>query len=167
MMQKKTSYRWVVMAILFILYTVANADRANIGFALPYIRQEFHMTNTEAGAIISFFFFAYAFFQIPSGFLVKKFGNKIMFCLGMLVTSLCTGLMALAPNAWVFKLCRLGVGMGEAPVAIASSGTINNWFPAKEKGTATGIFLAGSKMDAASQRRRHVSSDPFLAERNA
>ena len=146
MMQKKTSYRWVVMAILFILYTVANADRANIGFALPYIRQEFHMTNTEAGAIISFFFFAYAFFQIPSGFLVKKFGNKIMFCLGMLVTSLCTGLMALAPNAWVFKLCRLGVGMGEAPVAIASSGTINNWFPAKEKGTATGIFLAGSKM---------------------
>ena len=72
MMQKKTSYRWVVMAILFILYTVANADRANIGFALPYIRQEFHMTNTEAGAIISFFFFAYAFFQIPSGFLVKN-----------------------------------------------------------------------------------------------
>lgn len=145
-MQKKTSYRWVVMAILFVLYIVANADRANLGFALPYIRQEFQMSNTEAGAIISFFFFAYAFFQIPSGFLVKKFGNKIMFCLGMAVTSICTGLMAIAPSALVFKLCRLGVGIGEAPVAISSSGTINNWFPPKEKGTATGIFLAGSKM---------------------
>ncbi|MCI1820809.1 MAG: MFS transporter [Megasphaera sp.] len=145
-MQKKTNYRWIVMAILFILYTVANADRANLGFALPYIRQEFNMTNTEAGAIISFFFFAYAFFQIPSGFLVKKFGNKVMFCLGMAVTSICTGLMAVAPNALAFKLCRLGVGIGEAPVAISSSGTINNWFPPKEKGTATGIFLAGSKM---------------------
>mgnify|MGYP003612584624 CR=1 FL=1 len=65
-MQKKTSYRWVVMAILFVLYTVANADRAHLGFALPYIRKEFQMSNTEAGAIISFFFFAYAFFQIPS-----------------------------------------------------------------------------------------------------
>ncbi|SJZ47969.1 MFS transporter [Megasphaera cerevisiae] len=145
-MQKKSSYRWIVMTILFILYTVANADRANLGFALPYIRQEFHMSNTEAGAIISFFFLAYAIFQIPSGFLIKKFGNKVMFCLGMLITSICTGLMAIAPNALAFKLCRLGVGIGEAPVAISSSGTINNWFPPKEKGTATGIFLAGSKM---------------------
>lgn len=143
---KRTNYRWVVMGILFILYTVANADRANIGFALPYIRQEFHMTNTEAGAIISFFFFAYAAFQIPSGFLVKKFGNKIMFCIGMFFTSLFTGLIGLVPSVLAFKLCRLGVGIFEAPVAIASSGTINNWFPPKEKGTATGIFLAGSKM---------------------
>lgn len=70
-MQKKTSYRWVVMAILFVLYTVANADRANLGFALPYIRQEFQMSNTEAGAIIGFFFFAYAFFQIRQDSLLK------------------------------------------------------------------------------------------------
>lgn len=143
---KKTNYRWVVMAILFVLYTVANADRANIGFALPYIRKEYAMSNTEAGAIISFFFFAYAAFQIPSGFLVKKFGNKVMFCIGMFFTSICTGLMGIVPSVLAFKLCRLGVGISEAPVAIASSGTINNWFPPKEKGTATGIFLAGSKM---------------------
>lgn len=145
-MGKKTSYRWVVMTILFVLYTIANADRANLGFALPYIRQEYHMTNTEAGAIISFFFIAYAAFQIPSGVLVKKFGNKVMFCVGMAITSICTGLIAIAPSALTFKLCRLGIGIGEAPVAVASSSTINNWFPPKEKGTATGIFLAGSKM---------------------
>ena len=54
--QKKTHYRWIVMTILFVLYTVANADRANLGFALPYIRNEFEMSNTEAGTIISLFF---------------------------------------------------------------------------------------------------------------
>ncbi|MGL5512466.1 MAG: MFS transporter, partial [Sporomusa sp.] len=142
---KKTKYRWFVMALLFVLYTVANADRANIGFALPYLRQEFAMSNTEAGAIISLFFFAYAAFQIPSGFLVRKFGARAMFSVGMLATSIFTGLIGTASSAFAFKALRLAVGMAEAPVVIASSSTINNWFPAKEKGTATGIFLAGSK----------------------
>lgn len=146
MPEKKSMYRWVVMALLFILYTVANADRANIGFALPYIRKEFAMSNTEAGGIISLFFFAYAAFQIPSGFLVKKLGNRATFTLGMAFTSICTGLIGTAGSVFALKALRLCVGVAEAPVIIASSATINSWFPAKEKGTATGIFLAGSKM---------------------
>lgn len=146
MPEKRSKYRWVVMTLLFILYTVANADRANIGFALPYLRKEFAMSNTEAGAIISLFFFAYAAFQVPSGFLVKKLGNRTMFTVGMALTSICTGLIGTASSVFAFKALRIGVGVAEAPVAVASSSTINNWFPPKEKGTATGIFLAGSKM---------------------
>ncbi|WP_245257887.1 MFS transporter [Anaeroarcus burkinensis] len=145
MPEKKSKYRWFVMGLLFILYTVANADRANIGFALPYLRKEFAMSNTEAGGIISLFFFAYAFFQVPSGFLVKKFGNRTMFTIGMLFTSVFTGMLGMVNSVFALKAFRFGVGIAEAPVAIASSSTINNWFPPKEKGTATGIFLAGSK----------------------
>lgn len=145
MPEKKSKYRWFVMGLLFILYTVANADRANIGFALPYLRKEFAMSNTEAGGIISLFFFAYAFFQVPSGFLVKRFGNRTMFTIGMLFTSVFTGMLGMVNSVFALKAFRFGVGIAEAPVAIASSSTINNWFPPKEKGTATGIFLAGSK----------------------
>ncbi|WP_378953580.1 MFS transporter [Pelosinus sp. sgz500959] len=143
---KMTNYRWVVMGILFILYTVANADRANIGFALPYIRKEMTMTNTEAGALISLFFAGYATMQIPSGFLVKKFGVRIMFTIGMLFTSLFTGMLGTVSSVFGLKVLRLTIGATEAPVAIACTTTINNWFPAKEQGTASGIFLAGSKV---------------------
>lgn len=146
MAEKKTGYRWVVMGLLFVLYTVANADRANIGFALPYLRKEFAMSNTEAGAIISLFFAGYAATQIPSGFMVKKFGVRIMFTLGMMLTSLCTGVLGAVTSVFQLKALRLGVGVAEAPVAIACTSAINNWFPPKEKGTASGIFLAGSKL---------------------
>ena len=64
------------MSFIFVIYTIANADRANIGFALPYIREEFNISNTEAGLIISLFFGGYAIFQIPSGFIIKKIGVK-------------------------------------------------------------------------------------------
>jgi sugar phosphate permease len=134
------------MGLLFVLYTVANADRANIGFALPYLRKEFAMSNTEAGAIISLFFVGYAALQIPSGFMVKRFGVRAMFTVGMLFTSLFTGLLGMVNSALALKALRLGGGGPEAPVAIACTAAINNWFPAKEKGTASGIFLAGSKV---------------------
>lgn len=146
MPSKMTKYRWWVMAFIFVIYTVANADRANIGFALPYIRKEFAMSNTEAGAIISLFFIGYSVGQIPSGFLVGKLGVRRMFSAGMFLTSVFTGMLALAGTGFQFKVMRLLIGLAEAPVVVGCTTTINNWFPPKEKGTATGIFLAGSKL---------------------
>ncbi|SMC93231.1 Sugar phosphate permease [Sporomusa malonica] len=143
---KMTQYRWWVMAFIFVIYTIANADRANIGFALPYIRKEFAMSNTEAGAIISLFFAGYSIGQIPSGFLIRKFGMRSMFSMGMLLTSIFTGLLGFAGNAFHFKALRLLIGLAESPVVVGCTTTINQWFPPKEKGTATGMFLAGSKL---------------------
>ena len=143
---KMTNYRWWVMAFIFVIYTVANADRANIGFALPYIRKEFAMNNTEAGALISLFFVGYAAGQIPSGFLISRFGIRRIFTAGMFITSICTGMMGIVDSVLHLKILRSMVGVAEAPVAIGCTATINNWFPAKEKGTAAGMFLAGSKV---------------------
>ena len=34
-------YRWIVMLLIFIVYTIAYADRSNLGVALPFIKKEF------------------------------------------------------------------------------------------------------------------------------
>ena len=143
---RRTRYRWWVMFFIFVIYTVANADRANIGFALPYLRKEFEMSNTEAGMIISLFFFGYAAFQIPAGILIRKFGIRTTFAVGMFMTSIFTGIIGASASAFHLKVMRLLIGVAETPVVVGCTSTINNWFPSKEKGTATGIFLAGSKL---------------------
>ncbi len=66
---KKTHYRFVVLALIFIVYAINYADRTNIGAVLPFIIDEFHINNFEAGAIASMFFLGYALSQIPAGFL--------------------------------------------------------------------------------------------------
>lgn len=63
---KPTHHRWWVATLFFLIYTVAAADRANLGVALPFIRKEFAMTNAEAGALVSLFLIAYALIQLPS-----------------------------------------------------------------------------------------------------
>lgn len=144
--QKKTAFRWVVLGLLFVIYTIANADRANIGFALPYIQKEYNLSNTMAGLLVSLFFAGYAAMQIPSGFFLRKVGVTRGFALGMLLTSIATGFMGLVQHWLPLKILRTMVGIFEAPVAIGSTATVNAWFPSKEKGTAAGIFLASSKL---------------------
>src|SRR4051795_12082585 len=93
--QRATSFRWVVLTLIFVIYTIAAADRANIGFALPFIRKEFAMSNTEAGALLSLFLWGYAIAQIPSGLAVEKFGVSRLFSWAMLLTSGLTALTGL------------------------------------------------------------------------
>lgn len=142
---KKTHFRWVIGALIFIVYTVAAADRANLGVALPFLRKEFVMSNTEAGALASIFLFAYSLAQLPSGLAYTRFGIPRVFSLAMLATSLFTGLIGTASSLLALKIYRFGLGLAEGPLPIGITSTINNWFPAREKGTMTGIFLAAAK----------------------
>ncbi|MFX8485612.1 hypothetical protein ABTL75_21450, partial [Acinetobacter baumannii] len=61
----KSHFRWVVLTLIFAVYTLAAADRANIGIVLPFIKTEMKLSNTEAGAIVSLFFIGYSVAQIP------------------------------------------------------------------------------------------------------
>lgn len=142
---KPSRFRWVVAGLFFLIYTVASADRANLGVALPFIREEFPMTNAEAGALLSVFLLAYALAQIPSGFASSRFGVRHLFSLSMIATSVFTALMGTVNSVLGLKICRFALGIAEGPLPIGITATINNWFPAKEKGTATGIFLAAVK----------------------
>jgi ACS family glucarate transporter-like MFS transporter len=141
----KSQFRWVVAALFFTVYTIAGADRANLGVALPYVRAEFPMSNAEAGALLSMFLLTYACAQLPSGLIMSRFGVKKLFSLSMIITSLFTGLVGTVNSILMLKFLRLGLGVAEGPLAVGIASTINNWFPAREKGTATGIFLAAVK----------------------
>lgn len=104
--KKPSRYRWFVAGLFFIIYTIAAADRANLGVALPFIRKEFDMSNAEAGGLVSLFLLAYALAQLPSAWLLSRFGVRKVFPLSMLATSAVTGLTGLASSLLGLKLCR-------------------------------------------------------------
>ncbi|MGL5513841.1 MAG: hypothetical protein ACRDBM_11485, partial [Sporomusa sp.] len=51
-MEKAPYYRWVVMILIFAVYSIATADRANLGMVLPYMKKEFGISNTEGGMLL-------------------------------------------------------------------------------------------------------------------
>lgn len=146
---KRTNYRWVVMGLIFAVWAIACADRANLGVALPFMKKEFNISNTEAGAIVSLFAFAYAVVQIPAGLFYKRVSaltaNRI-FPLFLTLVSVFTGLMGTTSSTLLLKLYRVGLGVAEGPLGIGCTNIINRWFPPKEKGTASGLWIAASKL---------------------
>lgn len=141
---KKTNYRFVVLAIIFAVYSINYADRTNIGAVLPFIIKEFHINNFEAGAIASMFFLGYAVSQIPAGFFIARRGTRGLVALSIFGFSAFTWLMGTVSSVLGLKLVRLGLGLSEGPCPVGLASTINNWFPAKEKATATGVYIAAT-----------------------
>lgn len=142
--QRKTNFRWVIMAIIFLTYAINYMDRTNIGVVLPFISKEFGLSNFEAGALASTFFLGYAVSQIPAGFFFSKFGTRGLVSISILGFSAFTYLIGTASSPFMIKLYRFFLGISEGPTPVGCVSTINNWFPAKEKGTATGLYIAST-----------------------
>ena len=141
----RSGFRWVVLTLCFLIYLVAGADRANIGVVIPYMKEDFDLSNTDIGALASLFFFGYATIQVPFGLLFQRYGVRWMFSLSMLATSLATLFMGYAGSALQLKVGRMALGCAEGPINIGILTVINRWFPPQEKGTATGVFMASIK----------------------
>lgn len=126
---KSGLYRWIVLTVLFLVYTLATADRANFGMALPYIKKEYGFTNSEAGILVSFFFIFYAPGQIPAGFLYRIFSTRVLVPVAMIATSISTWLIGTTSSLVLLKIYRAAPGLSEAPLGIGCGTTINQWFP--------------------------------------
>ena len=139
-------FRWLVLALIFVVFLVAGADRANIGVIVPVIKEEFKLTNTDIGAMASLFYLGYSTIQIPVGLLYERFGVRRILSFALFATSISTLFMGLATSALQLKACRIALGFAEGPINIGILTIINRWFPPAEKGTATGIFISSIKV---------------------
>ncbi len=140
-----SGFRWVVAALFFLAYMVAGADRANIGVVVPFIKQEYHLSNTDIGALASLFYLTYAIVQIPAGYLFGKYGIRKLLTGSLVLTSLATLLIGFTSSVLQLKLARALLGAAEGPINIGIVSIINRWFPPSEKGLATGIFMSSIK----------------------
>lgn len=144
----RSKYRWVVLSVIVVVYMLAAADRANIGIALPYIQKEFGASNAQAGLLVSAFFLFYSLGQIPAGFMLSRVGVRLVAPVSIALTSVVTLLIGTAHNFGLLKIYRSALGVAEAALPLSMLSTINRWFPAREKGLATGAFLSAAKMGA-------------------
>lgn len=144
---RRSGYRWIVLSTIFVGYVICMADRSNIGAVLPMMKGEFHISNFAAGAVSSFFFLGYAISQIPAGLIMGKYGTRNIVSTAILAFSIITFLMGHVGGAVALLVLRLLLGLLEGPTPVGMTSTINAWFPTKEKGIATGVYI-GSTMVA-------------------
>jgi len=144
--QKRTNVRWMIVAVLFMITAINYADRATISLAGPEMAKELHFNSVTMGYIFSAFGWSYVIAQLPGGWLLDKFGSKIIYSFSIFFWSLFTlltgtvgFLSGLSAVVLLFAL-RFLVGASEAPSFPANSRIVAAWFPKDERGTASAIF---------------------------
>ena len=55
----RSSYRWTVVALLFAATTINYMDRQVLGILAPTLQRELQWSETDYGAIVSWFSLAY------------------------------------------------------------------------------------------------------------
>jgi sugar phosphate permease len=141
--------RWYILLIISVMYLITYLDRVNISTAAPEISKEFGFNNITMGYIFSAFFWAYALFQVPGGWLSDRFGARKV--LGAIVTywSAMTAATGAAFGFSSFVVIRFLFGVGEAGAFPGATRAMQLWYPRQERGFVQGITHSASRAGAA------------------
>ncbi|WP_343123362.1 MFS transporter [Gemmatirosa kalamazoonensis] len=148
MAEKIGRYRWTICALLFFATTINYIDRQVLGILAPVLQRELHWSETDYSAVVSWFTAAYALGYLFAGRLLDKVGTRAGYAIAIVIWSVAAMSHSLARNAFQFSLARFGLGLGESGNFPASIKTVAEWFPARERALATGIFNAGTNVGA-------------------
>jgi ACS family hexuronate transporter-like MFS transporter len=141
-------YRWVICALLFFATTVNYVDRAVFGVLGDTLKKQFEWSATQFGDINAMFTLAYAIGFLFVGWFIDKVGTRWGYAICLIIWSFAAAGHALARSTTGFMIARFALGIGEAGNFPAAIKTTAEWFPKKERATATGIFNAGSNVGA-------------------
>lgn len=140
--------RWMICGLLFLATTVNYIDRQLIAILKPVLAKEFHWRESDYGWIVFSFQCAYALTMPFAGRLLDRLGTRVGYAVAVTVWGLASMAHAFARNFAEFAVARFALGVGEAANFPAAIKTVADWFPAKERALATGIFNSGSNMGA-------------------
>lgn len=140
--------RWWVAGLLFLATIINYMDRQTLSVLAPTLRDQFHMSNTDYSRIVFAFLLAYTFGQSGSGKIMDWLGTRRGFSLAMAWWSVAAMLHATANSILHFGLFRFLLGLGEAGNWPGGVKAVSEWFPARERAFAIGLFNSGSCLGA-------------------
>jgi len=137
------SPRWVVLAVTVVAFMQTHLHRMAFAPLIPTFVSDLGLGYAAAGTIQTAYFWTYAIAQIPIGVLADRWGSRrvMLACMGVLGV----GALAFAASRTYGELigARMIVGLGAAAAWVPGMRLVTEWFPAAERGRATGIMSAG------------------------
>lgn len=157
---KVKGLRWWIIGLICLATIINYIDRTAINILWPYIHTGFGIPEEESKdalkLITTFFMIAYAIGQTVTGKLMDAIGTRMGFVISILGWSISIALHAFARTLLSFNVFRFLLGLSEAGNWPGAAKSNAEWFPAKERAIAQGLFGAGASLGS-------VVSAPFIA----
>ncbi|CAG9193064.1 galactarate/glucarate/glycerate transporter GudP [Paraburkholderia tropica] len=151
----RSKVRYVVLAMIFMITALNYGDRATLSITASAMKGELGLNAVQMGYLFSAFSWAYTLSQLPSGWLLDRFGARRVYGGSILLWSCFTLLqgvasleLATASILVVLFALRFFMGIAEAPAFPANAKIVSTWFPATERGMASAVFNSAQYFSA-------------------
>jgi MFS transporter, ACS family, hexuronate transporter len=141
--------RWWIAGILFASTAINYVDRQTLSLLAPFLKQQYHWTNTDYANIVVAFRAAYSIGQTAFGRLMDRVGTKRGLTFTVMWYSIVSMLTPLARGFSSFLGIRFLLGAGESGNWPGATKAVAEWFPKQERGLATAVFDSGSSIGGA------------------
>jgi ACS family hexuronate transporter-like MFS transporter len=145
------------VALLLSVATAINyLDRMTLPVVFSEIQHKFGITEWQFATLNSLFLLAYAIMYAVGGRIADRLGTRVSYACTMLWWSLSCAAQGLVSGFRGLAVFRFSLGIGEGGSFPNSAKTVSEWFPARERSTAFGMFNTGSAVGS-------VLAPPLLA----
>jgi len=141
-------HRWLIVGLLFAATAINYVDRQMIGVLKPTLQGELKWSELDYANVVFWFQTAYAVGYLAFGKIVDRIGARLGYALAFVIWTLAHMAHGLVGNVLQFSLVRIGLGLGESGNFPAGVKAATEWFPAKERALAVGIYNAGANVGA-------------------
>ena len=144
-----SSLRWWIGSLLFASTVINYIDRQTFSVLAPYLKLEYHWTNSDYAKIAIAFRIAYSLGQSVFGKMMDRIGTRR----GLTVTVICYSIISMSTSMargfYSFMTFRFLLGAGESANWPAATKAVSEWFPKRERALATALFDSGSSIGGA------------------
>ena len=134
--------RWWTIGLIMLGAMVNFLSRATLSVAAPTVMQDLHITTQQYGIITAAFQFA-IMLQPLVGYIIDVLGVKTGFAIFAFAWSVICMAHGLANNWHMLAALRGLLGFAEGAFSPGGLKVVSEWFPAKERGLAGGLYNIG------------------------
>jgi MFS family permease len=138
-LMKLRAYPRLYYELLFIGFSIFLGMRLSGAF-LPILAKELDPSGTLVGYVVSAWFLARVFIEIPSGLLSDRIGRRRLFVIGIALSAVGSLLCAVAPSIYALILGRALWGFGAALFFSNNTAILLDLFDPDQRGRAVGTF---------------------------
>src|SRR5580698_2211057 len=146
---RRLKQRQKVLGLLGLLSILTFLDRLAIAVAGPAIQADLHIQPQNWGWILSAYVLANGIFEVPSGAMGDRRGQRGEMTRIVTWWSCFNALTSWSRGFWQLCASRFFFGLGAAGAYPNIAGVIARWFPARERARCQGIVWAASRLGGA------------------
>ena len=142
-----------MVLILGAAYFFTHFHRLGLSVISPFLVEDLEISTAQLSSLGSAFFYSYASMQIPSGYLIDKYGARIIVSLSLIITAAGSILFGMATSFAAALLSRILLGIGVSCVYIAAIKSLRDWFDESSYGFMIGLLFSLGNLGALAASR--------------